>query len=80
MVLSLSGFANPERQRLRDQAISMGFKSLISYNSVIGAKWKNDLYDGVTTHLVCKAQNDGKYRNVPVTNSCFFRSNIGTKI
>jgi len=49
VVFSLSGFGNPERQILKDNATEMG------------ARFRDDLFDGMTTHLICREKNKGKY-------------------
>jgi len=49
VVFSLSGFGNPERQILKDNANEMG------------ARYRDDLFDGMTTHLICREKNKGKY-------------------
>lgn len=51
-MFSLSGFGNPERQILKDNAIEMG------------ARFRDDLFDGMTTHLICREKNQGKYEMV----------------
>lgn len=65
VVFSLSGFGKNDRDVLRDHAQSMG-KEYRIYKKIInlGARFRDELYDGLTTHLISNGKNPGKYAAV----------------